>query len=58
MGPAAGGVSHTLAASLKAGGARIGGLRYFDALKTAADRFVVTPNNVTIDAYGYADQRS
>ena len=47
----------TLAAGLKAGGVRIDGYRYFDELKTAADRFVVTPNNVTLDAYGFADLR-
>ncbi len=29
--------------------------RKFDALKTAQDRFVVTPNNLTIDAYGILD---
>ena len=29
--------------------------RKFDRLKTADDRFVVTPNNLTIDAYGILD---
>ena len=29
--------------------------RKFDRLKTAEDRFVVTPNNLTIDAYGILD---
>jgi hypothetical protein len=32
-------------------------LRHFDDLKTATDRFVVTPNNVSIDSYGVADMR-
>ena len=48
----------TLAAALKAGGTRVSGLRYFDDLKTADDRFVVTPNNVTIDGYAAADLRA
>lgn len=39
----------TFTAVLKAGGSRVNGLRYFDDLKTAKERFVVTPNNVTID---------
>jgi hypothetical protein len=29
--------------------------RKFDRLKTADDRFVVTPNNLTIDAYAIVD---
>jgi hypothetical protein len=48
----------TLPTMLKAGGLRISGLRYFDDLKTAKERFIVTPNNVTIDGYGMADLRS
>lgn len=48
----------TFAAALKAGATRVSGLRYFDDLKTADDRFVVTPNNVTIDGYGTADLRT
>lgn len=48
----------TLAAGLAANAFWVGGFHYFDNLKTAADRFVVTPNNVTIDGYGWADLRS
>lgn len=47
----------TLPVMLKAGGLRVNGLRYFDDLKTAKERFIVTPNNVTIDGYGMADLR-
>ncbi len=41
-------------------GARVKGIghnsfRKFDRLKTAEDRFVVTPNNLTIDAYAIVD---
>ena len=42
-------------ATLKAKGAGHNSLRKFDNLKTAADRFVVTPNNLTIDAYALLD---
>jgi|EndMetStandDraft_7_1072992.scaffolds.fasta_scaffold01349_7 hypothetical protein len=45
----------TLVAGQKAGAAGINTYRKFDTLKTAKDRFVTTPNNVTIDAYGAAD---
>ena len=38
----------TEVAALAVGGARVGGFRYFKDLKTAADWFIVTPNNVTI----------
>jgi hypothetical protein len=41
--------------ALEADGTRINELRKFPALKTAQDRFVVTPNNVTIDAYAAFD---
>jgi hypothetical protein len=37
------------------GGADLNAFRKFTALKTAKDRFVVTPNNVTIDAYANFD---
>ena len=37
--------------ALKVGGAYVNDLRKFTELKTAKDRFIVTPNNVTIDAY-------
>lgn len=40
---------------LRVGGSHLSYLRMFDALKTAADRFVNTPNNVSIDSYGTAD---
>ena len=36
----------------------LGYLHKFSALKTAADRYVNTPNNVSIDAYGNADLRT
>jgi hypothetical protein len=45
----------TLVAGQKAGAVDINTFRKFDTLKTAKDRFVTTPNNVTIDAYGAAD---
>jgi len=45
----------TLAAGLRADAVYINDFRKFDTLKTAKERFVVTPNNVTIDAYGAAD---
>jgi len=37
--------------AIKVGGIYLNNLRKFTELKTAKDRFVVTPNNVTIDAY-------
>lgn len=45
----------TNALALKAGATHVNYLRKFDALKTAADKYVNTPNNVTIDAYGLID---
>lgn len=45
----------TVPDTIKAGGSYVNELRKFTALKTAEDRFVVTPNNVTIDAYGAGD---
>jgi hypothetical protein len=39
-------------AGIQAGAVGFNTFRKYDALKTAKDRFVVTPNNVTIDAYG------
>lgn len=41
----------TLPQAVKVGGAGWNAFRKFTALKTAKDQFVVTPNNVTIDAY-------
>src|SRR5215204_5471490 len=41
--------------ALKVGGIGLNTFRKFPALKTAKDRFVVTPNNVTIDAYATFD---
>ena len=41
--------------SVEAGGMYINDFRKFTELKTAKDRFVVTPNNVTIDAYSAFD---
>src|ERR1700748_621658 len=46
---------HTLFAGLKAGAVGLNYLRKFPNLKTAADKFVNTPNNVSIDAYAAAD---
>ena len=40
---------------VKAGAAYINYLHKFSALKTAADRYVNTPNNVSIDAYANMD---
>jgi hypothetical protein len=45
----------TVGAALQAGGTAINAFRKFETLKTAKDRFVVTPNNVTIDAYAAFD---
>jgi len=45
---------HTMYDGVKARAAYIGYLHRFAALKTAADRYVNTPNNVSIDAYGNA----
>jgi len=51
-------LAHRVAAfipTLAAKGAGRNSLRKFDGLKTADDRFVVTPNNLTIDAYALLD---
>ena len=45
----------TYTAALKAGATGVNTFRKFPSLKTAKDRFVVTPNNVTIDGYGAYD---
>jgi hypothetical protein len=45
----------TLQAGLKVGASDINDFRKYKELKTAKDRFVVTPNNVTIDAYAAFD---
>ena len=37
--------------AIEVGGAFLNDLKKYSALKTAKDRFVVTPDNVTIDAY-------
>jgi hypothetical protein len=47
--------SKTGIAGLKAGAVGLNTFRKYSELKTAKDRFVVTPNNVTIDAYGICD---
>ena len=44
--------------SVEAGGSYINDFRKFTELKTAKDKFVVTPNNVTIDAYATLDLTS
>ena len=49
---------HTLAAGLKANAVGLNYLRKFSDLKTAADKFVNTPNNVSIDGYAAADLAS
>ena len=41
--------------SVEVGGSYINDFRKYPELKTAKDKFVVTPNNVTIDAYGTID---
>lgn len=41
--------------ALKVGGIGLNSFQKFDRLKTAEDRFVVTPNNLTIDAYAIFD---
>ena len=45
----------TVAETLKVGGIGLNTFRKFSELETAKDRFVVTPNNVTIDAYATFD---
>lgn len=45
----------TNAESVKVGGVGLNCLVKYSKLKTAKDRFVVTPNNVTIDAYAIFD---
>jgi hypothetical protein len=47
----------TDAAAERAGAAQRNQFHKFTTLKTAQDRYVVTPNNVTIDAYAQADLR-
>jgi hypothetical protein len=46
---------NTLSAGLKVGAVGLNYFRKFSDLKTAADKFVNTPNNVSIDAYAAAD---
>jgi hypothetical protein len=41
--------------ALEAKGIGHNSFRKFDRLKTAEDRFVVTPNNLTIDTYAILD---
>jgi hypothetical protein len=41
--------------AVEVGGSYINDFRRYTALKTAADKFVVTPNNVTVDAYATLD---
>jgi hypothetical protein len=47
--------SRTEPKSIEVGGAYLNDFRKYEELKTAKDRFVVTPNNVTIDAYASLD---
>ena len=49
---------HTNYDAVKAGASYVNYFHKFDALKTAADRYVNTPNNVSIDAYALADLRA
>jgi hypothetical protein len=44
-------------ASVRLGAARVNAFRRITELKSAADRSVLTPNSVTIDAYGWLDLR-
>jgi hypothetical protein len=44
--------------TIKVGGSYVNDLRKFTELKTAKDKFVVTPNNVSIDAYSAVDTTS
>jgi hypothetical protein len=46
---------NTSSAGLKVGATGLNYFRKFSTLKTAADRFVNTPNNVSIDAYAAGD---
>jgi hypothetical protein len=48
----------TTQAAVRAGASHINDLRLFAEPKTAADRYVVTPNNVTLDGYGAFDVRA
>jgi hypothetical protein len=50
--------ANTLAAGLKANAVGLSYFRKFPNLKTAADKFVNTPNNVSIDGYAAADLAS
>ena len=44
-------------AAVRMGASRINAFHRIPKLKTAADRYAVRPNNVTIDAYGWLDLR-
>jgi hypothetical protein len=45
--------ARTSEAGVRAGAVHVNAFRLHTELKTAADRFVVTPNNVTIDSYAW-----
>lgn len=47
--------SQTTPKGIAVGGSYLNDFRKYSELKTAKDRFVVTPNNVTIDAYASVD---
>ena len=47
--------SRSLPKSIEVGGVFLNDFRKFSELKTAKDKFVVTPNNATIDAYAMFD---
>lgn len=47
--------AHTLTGGLKAGALEVNAFRKYTSLKTAKDRFIVTPNNVTLDSYAAFD---
>ena len=47
--------SRSLPKSVEVGGVYVNDFRKFAQLKTAKDKFVVTPNNATIDAYATFD---
>lgn len=47
--------ARTNEAGVRAGASHVNSFRLHTELKTAADRYVVTPNNVTLDGYGTVD---
>ena len=58
MGLSVGLLCATTTAAVGAGASRVNDFRLFPEPKTAADRYVVTPNNVTLDGYALFDLRA